>query len=224
MTITELLFSMRDTAYRDFSAKLMPTVDKSTVIGVRVSDLRKTAKKLDAKDAAEFMKALPHRYYEENNLHAFLIAGIKDFNSCIAELDRFLPFVDNWATCDGMNPKVLRNEPERLLIKIKEWLHSEHTYTVRFAVKCLMDFYLDKNFNKEILTLVASLKSEEYYINMCSAWFFATALAKRPDDTLPFFSDKRLDKWVHNKAISKARESFRVDDKMKKLLGEMRIK
>lgn len=217
--IDNKLFSFQDLSYRGFHAKLMPTVSKESIIGVRVPLLRKYAKELSGTAEAErFTASLPHRYYEENNLHAFLIALTKNFDLCIERLDRFLPYVDNWATCDGMSPKILKKEPERLLLKIKEWLKSEHTYTVRFAVKCLMDFYLDENFSAEILSLVASVKSEEYYVNMCSAWFFATAVAKQPESTIPFFTERRLDKWAHNKAIQKAIESYRVDEKTKKLL------
>ncbi len=224
MSITEYLFSLQDLSYRDFHARLMPTVDKEKIIGVRVPFLRKKSKKTTKAEAEAFMKELPHRYYEENNLHAFIIAEIKDFDLCIKELECFLPYVDNWATCDGMNPKILGAKPCELMIKIKEWLLSGHTYTVRFAIKCLMDFYLDSNFSEEILEIVASVKSEEYYINMMCAWFFATALAKQKDSTLPFFTEGRLDTWVHNKAISKACESFRVDDETKILLRKLRIK
>lgn len=224
MSITEYLFSLQDLSYRDFHARLMPTVDKEKIIGVRVPFLRKKAKNINKAEAEAFMKELPHRYYEENNLHGFIIAEIKDFDLCIKELECFLPYVDNWATCDGMNPKVLGTRPCKLMLKIKEWLLSGHTYTVRFAIKCLMDFYLDGNFSEEILEIVASVKSEEYYINMMCAWFFATALAKQKDSTLPFFTEGRLDTWVHNKAISKACESFRVDDETKMLLRKLRIK
>ncbi len=224
MNVTELLFSMQDESYRDFHSRLMPTVDKEKIIGVRAPMLRKTAKAMTDTQADKFMKSLPHKYYEENNLHAFLIANIKDFDLCIRELDRFLPYVDNWATCDGMNPKVLGKRPDELMNKILRWLHSGHTYTVRFAVKCLMDFYLDANFSTDILQLVADVKSEEYYVKMMCAWFFATALCKQPDSTLPFFSEKKLDKRVHNKAISKACESLRVDAEIKERLRGLRIK
>lgn len=220
--MTELqqkLFSMADPAYRDFHSALMPTVDKENIIGVRVPQLRKLAKEISHTCAAkDFMTQLPHRYYEENNLHAFLIALIKDYDECIKELDRFLPYVDNWATTDGMSPKALKKQPVRLLEKIKIWLQSEHTYTVRFAIKCLMDFYLDENFSEEILSLVASVKSEEYYINMCCAWFFATALAKQYDATIPYIEEKRLTPWVHNKTIRKAIESYRISGEIKEKL------
>lgn len=221
--IENKLFSFQDLSYRDFHAKLMPTVNKESIIGVRVPLLRKYAKELvGTAEAESFMASLPHRYYEENNLHAFLIALTKNFDLCIERLDSFLPFVDNWATCDGMSPKILKKEPERLLLKIKEWLKAEHTYTRRFAVKCLMDFYLDENFSAEILSLVASVKSDEYYVNMCSAWFFATAVAKQPESTVPYLTENRLSVWVHNKTIQKAIESYRISDDVKMKLRALR--
>lgn len=221
--IEKKLLSLQDLTYRDFHAKLMPTVSKENIIGVRVPLLRKYAKQISDTELAEnFMKALPHSYYEENNLHAFLIALIKDYDICMQELEAFLPYIDNWATCDGISPKALKKEPERLLVKIKEWLKSDRTYTVRFGIKCLMDFYLDESFSEEILKLVADIKSDEYYINMCSAWFFATAVAKQPEITIPFFTEKRLEKWVHNKAIQKAIESYRIGDEIKQQLRTLR--
>jgi len=224
MTITELLFSMRDTAYRDFSAKLMPTVDKSTVIGVRVSDLRKTAKKLDAKDAAEFMKALPHRYYEENNLHAFLICSIKDFDLCISELNKFLPYVDNWATCDSIRPACFKNEKTRLFEEIEIWIKSEHTYTVRFAIEMLMTHFLDSDFSIDIHNLVLGVISDEYYIKMMVAWYFATALAKQWESTVRILEDNFLPQWIHNKTIQKAIESYRITNEQKLYLRTLKRK
>lgn len=221
--IQKRLFSLQELAYRDFHSKLMPTVSKENIIGVRVPLLRKYARELSGSDEAEgFMSELPHRYYEENNLHAFLIARIEDYDLCLKETERFIPFIDNWATCDGMSPKALKKQPERLLDKIKEWLKAEHTYTVRFGIKCLMDFYLDEGFSEEILSLVASLKSDEYYVNMCSAWFFATALAKQYESTLPYLTENRLTVWVHNKTIQKAVESYRISDDVKRELRTLR--
>ncbi|MBR3816768.1 MAG: DNA alkylation repair protein [Clostridia bacterium] len=221
--IENKLFSFQDISYRDFHAKLMPTVSKENIIGVRVPLLRKYAKQISDTELAEnFMKALPHSYYEENNLHAFLIALIKDYDICMQELEAFLPYIDNWATCDGISPKALKKEPERLLLKIKEWLKSDRTYTVRFGIKCLMDFYLDESFSEEILKLVADIKSDEYYINMCSAWFFATAVAKQPESTIPYLTENRLSVWVHNKTIQKAIESYRISDDVKMKLRALR--
>ncbi len=207
---------MSEEKYREFSAKLMPTVDKSTVLGIRIPILRKYAKGLENYD--EFLKEIPHKYYEENNLHAFLIEKEKDFDKCIAKLDSFLPFVDNWATCDSMKPKVLKKEPEKLLIHIKKWIKSEDTYAVRYAINLLMSFYLDENFKEDYLKIVADVKSDEYYINMMRAWYFATALAKQYEATLPYIENKTLDIWTHNKTIQKAIESYRISKEQKEYL------
>lgn len=207
---------MREEEYRDFSSKLIPTVDKSTVIGIRIPLLRKYAKSLE--NYEDFLQALPHKYFEENNLHAFLIERERDFDACIEKLDVFLPYVDNWSTCDSMKPKVLKKEPEKLLIHIKRWLKAKDVYSVRYAINLLMSFYLDENFDEDYLELVAEVKSEEYYINMMRAWYFATALAKRYEKTLPYIEKKILDTWTHNKTIQKAIESFRVTKEQKEYL------
>ncbi len=223
--IQQKLFSLKDEKYGDFTAKLTPNIKREAIIGVRAPLLRSLARELYKKGNYEtFLLSLPHSFYEENNLHGFLISNIGDYDKCIDELNRFLPYVDNWATCDGLSPKVLKNEPKKLLGQIKIWLQSEYTYTVRFGVKCLMDFFLDENFTEEILSLVADVKSEEYYINMCCAWFFATALAKQHDSTLPYIREKKLNKWVHNKTIQKAVESYRISDDIKAYLKELKIK
>lgn len=219
------LFLLQDLKYRDFHSKLMPTVDKEKIIGIRTPALRKYAKEIaGTKKAEALLCTLPHTYYEENNLHGFLIQKIKNFDECINELDRFLPFVDNWATCDMMSPKVLKKGPEKLMSKIKEWLKSEHTYTVRFAVKCLMDFYLDENFSEEVLVLAANIRHEDYYVKMVCAWFFATALSKRYESTLPYLTENKLDIWVHNKTIQKAVESYRISDDTKSYLKKLKRK
>lgn len=219
------LFSLQDLSYRDFQAKLMPTVEKEKIIGIRTPLLRDFAKEFRKRNEAKtFMVELPHRYYEEDNLHGLLIQKIKNFDECITELDRFLPFVDNWSTCDMMSPKVLKKEPDSLLIKINQWLKSEHIYTVRFGVKCLMDFYLDENFSEDILTLVAEVNHEDYYVKMVCAWFFATALAKQYESALPYLTENRLDQWTHNKTIQKAIESYRISDETKIYLKTLKIK
>lgn len=219
------LFELQDFAYRDFHSKLMPTVPKEKIIGVRVPQLRKFAKEFNkTEDAKTYLKILPHKYYEEDNLHAFLIEQIKDFNECIYALDDFLLHVDNWATCDMMSPKVFKNNTEKLLPKIEEWLVSDYTYQIRFAIGMLMKFYLDENFNEKYLKLVASVKSDEYYINMMIAWYFATALAKQWEKTVPFIENKILDKWIHNKAIQKAVESYRITKEQKEYLKQLKIK
>ncbi len=224
-TLQKELFSLQDLSYRDFHAKLMPTVDKEKIIGIRTPVLRSFAKEfIKSNEAKAFMGELPHSYYEEDNLHGMLIQKTKDFDECITELDRFLPFIDNWATCDMMSPKVLKTEPDALIIKIKEWLKSDLTYTVRFAVKCLMDFYLDENFSEDILKLVAEVKHGDYYVKMVCAWFFATALAKQYESTLPYLTENRLDQWVHNKTIQKAVESYRISDETKIYLKTLKVK
>ncbi len=211
---------MGEEAYRDFSARLMPTVDKSTVIGIRTPILRKYAKSLT--DYEGFLADLPHTYFEENNLHAFLIEREKDFDACIEKLDAFLPFVDNWATCDSMAPKVLGKEPEKLLGHIQRWMQAADIYTVRFSIGLLMRFYLDENFDVQYPRMVAEICSDQYYINMMRAWYFATALAKRYDETVPFIEKKVLDTWTHNKTIQKAVESFRISDEQKQYLKTLK--
>jgi len=219
--IQEALLSMGEEEYREFSSKLMPTVDKSSVIGIRTPILRKYAKSLE--NYEEFLNELPHRYFEENNLHAFLIERENDFDKCIEKLNSFLPYIDNWATCDSMKPKVLKKEPQKLLKHIKIWINSKDVYAVRYAINLLMSFYLDDNFDECYPLMVAGVKSDEYYINMMRAWYFATALSKRYDETLPFIENKSLDVWTHNKAIQKALESLRISKEQKKYLKTLKI-
>lgn len=222
-TVQQTLFSMQDQTYRTFQTKLMPTVDPQSVIGVRTPALRKFAKAFaKTPEAAVFLQTLPHTYYEENNLHAFLLEQIGDFNSCTAALDAFLPYVDNWATCDSMAPKVLGRYTDALLVHIRRWLASEHTYTVRYAVGLLMRYYLDDLFCEEYLRLVAGLQSEEYYIRMMAAWYFATALAKQYEAALPILQSGVLDQWTHNKTIQKALESSRIAPAQKAYLRSLR--
>lgn len=219
------LFSMRDLKYRDFHSKLMPTVDKEKIVGVRTPQLRKYANAFaKTEEAAEFMRKLPHQYYEEDNLHGFLIEKIKDYDQCTEALDMFLPYVDNWATCDMMSPKVLKKYPEKLLEKIKVWIKSEDTYVVRYAMGCLMKYYLEENFSTEYTDMVAEVQSEEYYIQMMQAWYFATALAKQYDAVLPYLLERKLGDWVHNKTIQKAVESYRITPEQKMYLKTLKIK
>lgn len=223
--IQEVLFRNRDEGYRDFQAKLLPTVEAEAVIGVRTPFLRSFAKELHAKqEADDFLRTLPHRSFDENQLHAFLICEIRDFDRCMAELERFLPFVDNWATCDQMSPKIFRKHKNELLTKIKLWLSSGKTYTVRFAVGMLMEHFLDDDFDPTYPEMISKIRSEEYYVNMMIAWYFATALAKQYDMTLPFLQNRTLDPWTHNKAIQKAQESRRVSDEQKQYLRTLKIK
>lgn len=213
---------MAEEKYRDFSSKLMPTIDKNKVIGIRIPILRKYAKTLE--NYEWFLCDLPHYYFEENNLHAFLIEKEKDFDKCIEKLNNFLPFVDNWATCDSLKPKVLKKEPVKLLSHIKRWIKAKEIYTVRYGINLLMSFYLDEYFEVEYLELVADIKSDEYYINMMRAWFFATALAKQFESTLPYIKNKILDIWTHNKTIQKAIESYRITKEQKQYLKTLKIK
>lgn len=222
MNITEKLLSMQDLEYKAFHSKLMPTVDGNRVIGIRIPVLRKFAKELSDEHAKKFMQGLPHFYYEENNLHAFLIERIGDYNECIKAVNAFLPFVDNWATCDSLRPKVFKKHLPELLEQIKIWITAKDTYTVRFALEMLMCHYLDEAFSPEYLTLAASVKSEEYYVNMMLAWFFATALAKQYDSTISFVENNSLDVWVHNKTIQKATESYRISDEQKGYLKTLK--
>ncbi len=223
--IQRRLFELQDLKYKDFSSKLTPTVDPETVIGVRTPELRKLAKEYArTQQAEEFLKILPHRYFEENNLHGFLIETIRDYDSAIGALEAFLPYIDNWATCDLMSPKVFKKHLPQLYEKIKVWMQSGRTYTVRFGIGMLMSHYLDDAFRPEMPELVAAIHSEEYYINMMIAWYFATALVKRPDAVMPFIEERRMEKWTHNKAIQKAIESYRISDDTKAYLRTLKVK
>ena len=222
--IQRRLFALQDEGYRDFHAALIPTVDKGLVIGVRSPALRALARELKGTEqAAAFMAELPHQYYEENNLHAALIGHIRDFEPCLAAVERFLPYVDNWATCDRMNPKALAKDKAALLEHIRLWLQSGHTYTVRFGMGMLMNHFLEEDFREEYLALVASVQSEEYYIRMMQAWYFATALAKQYEAAVKVLEQRKLGAWVHNKTIQKARESFRVGEEEKIYLKSLKV-
>lgn len=225
MNLREQLFANQDIPYRDFNKKLIPTVPEEKMIGVRTPVLKKLAKEFSKTPQAEaFLKELPHTYYEENNVHGFIISQFKSFEKTKESLDSFLPYVDNWATCDLISPKAFKNCPEPLLPAIKEWIASARTYTVRFAVGMLMKFYLGENFKEEYAHMVASISSDEYYINMMNAWFFATALAKNYDSVIPFLENHLLSAWVHNKTIQKACESFRITPEQKEYLRSLKIK
>lgn len=219
------LAALADQNYREFNSKLMPTVEKSTVFGVRTPVLRKFAKEF-FKDprSNEFLTALPHKYFDENQLHAFLVEQIKDFDRCILAVEDFLPFIDNWATCDCFSPAVFKKEPDRLLPYIEKWLTSSHVYTVRYGVVMLMRYFLGGHFDEKHLKTVADLPTDDYYLSMAVAWFFATALSKQYDAALPYIQDRLLDKATHNRAIQKAVESFRISVKHKAYLKTLRIK
>ena len=223
--VQKRLLEMRDDEYREFNSRLLPTVWKENIIGVRIPTLRKFAKELSKAPGCDaFLKALPHTYFEENCLHGFIIETVKDFDKVISLLDEFLQFVDNWATCDCMSPKALGKNPEKLHEKALEWINSGNTYTVRFGVGVLMKYFLDCRFSEDDLSIAANIRSEEYYVRMMVAWYFATALAKQYDSALPYITERRLDVWTHNKTIQKASESYRIDSEKKALLKTFKIK
>ena len=222
--IQKALFQLRDEAYRAFQGKLIPNVDPEALIGVRTPALRALAKQLySAGETATFLSDLPHRYFDENQLHAFILSEARDCEGCIEGVCRFLPFVDNWATCDQLSPRVFRRHRPQLLEYIRGWLDSDHTYTVRFAVGMLMAHFLDDAFDPEYLGLVSQLRSDEYYINMMIAWYFATALAKQYDAALPCIREHRLDPWTHNKTIQKCVESYRIPQARKDYLRTLKV-
>ena len=222
--IVDLLYSKQDIKYRDFQAPLFPNIDKEKMIGVRTPELKKLAKVLNGSDIAKrFIETLPHDYFDENQLHAFLISLSKDYQTCLKEVDRFLPHVDNWGTCDQLSPKVFDKHKDELIVSIKRWIKSKHTYTVRFAIGMLLALYLDDYFKEEYMELVSAVKSEEYYINMMIAWYFATALAKQYKTAIKYIEDKKLSPWVHNKTIQKAVESYRVSEEQKTYLRSLKL-
>ena len=219
------LASMRDETYAAFQRKLLPTVPPDAVIGVRTPQLRALAKQMLKNGAAEgFLSELPHAYFDENQLHAFILSEMKDFDVCITAVEAFLPYIDNWATCDQLSPKAFKKFPERLLPFINVWLASDKTYTVRFGVGMLMQHFLDERFSPEYPEKVAAVSSDEYYINMMIAWYFATALAKQYKSVLPFIEKRVLPAWTHNKAIQKARESLRITPEQKEYLNSLKVK
>lgn len=223
MTIQETLFTMQDTKYRDFQRKLIPNIPPETFIGIRTPALRSYAKQLLKEgDAAGFLNALPHQYFDENQLHAFLLSEMKDFDKVLAEVEKFLPYVDNWATCDQLSPKVLGKHPAELLGAIQNWIRSDKTYTVRFGIGMLMQHFLDAHFEPEYLDWVAAVQSEDYFVNMMRAWYFATALAKQYEAAVRIIEERRLDVWTHNKTIQKARESYRVSEERKAYLKTLK--
>jgi len=221
--VREKLFDLQDKDYRNFQEKLCPNVDPDTIIGVRMPDLRKFGSEY-AKDpeSRRFMKELPHRYYDENNLHGILLEKIRDYEERIAETDRFLPYVDNWATCDMISPGNFSGHREKLINEIRRWVRDSKTYTVRFGIRLLMSLYLEDAFKPEYLEVVAKVKSDEYYVNMMKAWFFATALAKQNTAALPYLEKNRLDEWTHNKTIQKAVESYRITEEQKIYLKSLK--
>lgn len=223
MTTDEIrtrLFALQDVKYRDFQGGLIPGKTPENMIGVRTPELRKLAGQVGADE--DFLAELPHKYFDEDQLHAFIISAMKDREECLRRAEAFLPYVDNWATCDQMSLKCFKKSPEELLPHIRRWINSDHTYTIRFGVGCLMEFFLDGKFSPEYPEMVAALRSDEYYVNMMIAWYFATALAKQYDAVIPYIEQRRLDHWVHRKTIQKAVESFRVTDEHKTYLKSLK--
>lgn len=223
MNIQKRLLELSDEKNADFSAKLTPGIDREKFLGVRIPASRKLAKEIiKENEHKDFLNSLPHKYYDENILHSILISEIKDYDECIKYIDEFLPYVDNWAVCDTMSPKAFKNKHERLMNDILRWVDSDQTYTIRFGLKILMAHFLDNDFKNEYLKIPAKIKSDEYYINMMIAWFYATALAKQWDSTIVYIENGILDKWVHNKAIQKAQESYRITAEQKEYLKSLK--
>lgn len=220
--ISDELFKLQDKKYRDLQINLLPTVKPETIIGVRTPELRKYAKVMLKGNYMSFLEELPHKYFDENQLHAFIISELKDYNECLLYLNCFLPYMDNWATCDQLSPKVFKKNNNELLEHIKKWISSKEIYTIRFGIGMLMKYYLDDKFEEDYLKWVADIKSEEYYVNMMIAWFFATALAKQYKTTIPFIENQKLDTWTHNKAIQKAIESYRISQEQKDYLKNLK--
>lgn len=225
MNIREHLYERQDKKYRDFTARLIPNIPHESIIGVRIPNIRSLANDLIKNGAwKDYIYHLPHEYFEEYHLHSFIISQIKDFDECIAELERFLPFVDNWSVCDSLRPRAFIQNKEKLLFKIEEWLKSEHTYTMRFAIEMLMVHYLDEDFIPAAPELVLKADGEDYYLKMMIAWYFATGLAKKYNEFLPYFENKMInDCWTHNKAIQKATESLRISEERKCYLKTLKV-
>ncbi len=222
--VQKALFELRDIKYKEFHSKLIPNIEPDRVIGVRTPQLRKLARELAGGDTAKhFIKLLPHEYYEENNLHGAIISLFKEYDRAVVAVNDFLPYVDNWATCDMLSPKVFKKHTSELIGRIEEWLGSEHEYTVRFGIKMLMELYLDEKFDTTYSDMVAAVRRDEYYIKMMAAWYFATALAKQYDCAVKYIEQRRLDAWTHNKSIQKAIESYRVTDEHKKYLRTLKV-
>ena len=223
--VQKRLFEMQDTGYRDFHARLIPTVKKEKIIGIRTPMLRKFAKEFGKTERSElFLKALPHQYYEENNLHVLLIEQIRDYDKCLEELERFLPHIDNWATCDLLALHMIKKHRDIFIREVYRWMESDKPYIIRFGISMLMRHYLDVGFKPEYPEKVAAICSEEYYVNMMRAWYFATALAKQYEKILPFLEEQRMDIWTHNKTIQKSIESYRITKEQKDYLRTLRIK
>ena len=223
MTIREKLFTFEDPKYRDFQSKLVPNIEKETIIGVRTPDMKKIAKEFAKEESTkDFLKDLPHKYYEENLVHIFILSMIKDFDECVKGLEAFFPYIDCWPVCDQSSPGIFKKNHEKVLPLVKKWIDSDHVYTSRYGMRILMNEFLGDDFKPEYLSCVASKKGDDYYLKMMVAWYFATALAKQYDESVKVIELKELDPWTHNKAIQKACESFRVSDEHKNTLRTLK--
>ena len=223
--IQKELFKLQDLGYKNLQAKIIPNIDQDSIIGVRTPALRQYAKELVKENSyKDFLNDLPHKYFDENQLHSFIISEIKDYDECIEYVNKFLPYVDNWATCDQMSPKAFKKNKEKLLKEIRKWIKIKDTYTIRFGIGMLMQHFLDEDFKEEYLELVSRIRSNEYYVNMMIAWYFATALAKQYEVAVKYMDNKKLDTWTHNKAIQKSIESYRITDDKKEYLRTLKIK
>lgn len=219
----EKLYALEDLEYKKLVSKLTPNISMDSIIGVRIPEIRKLAKEnVNTKEAELFLNNLPHKYYDENILHGLLLSEIKDYDKCIQYIDKFLSYIDNWAVCDTLLPKVFKKNTDKLIEKINVWIKDKHIYTVRFAISMLMRLYLDDNYDKKYLNMVSKVKTDEYYLKMMVAWYFATALAKRWDDAVYYLENNKLDTWIHNKTITKACESFRITDEQKEYLRKLK--
>lgn len=222
--IKKILFKYQDKKYQKFESSLIPNVEKKLIIGVKTPILKNMAKEIIKADLSDkYIKMLPHKYFEENQIHSFIISESKDFDECIKNINHFLKYVDNWATCDQLCPKIFKKNKNQLLIHIKKWINIKKTYYIRFGIKMLMSYFLDEDFDKKYLKMVSIIKSDEYYVNMMIAWYFATALAKQYDDTIVYLEKYKLSPWVHNQTIKKAIESYRVSEKNKKYLRSLKL-
>lgn len=219
------LWNQQDKAYQQFHSRLVPTLNSKTIIGVRVPQLRKIAKEfMRREECSTFLDTLPHNYYEENMIHGIIISKEKDYQTCVMRLNQFLPYVDNWAVCDGLSPTILKAHPKEAEKQLQCWIKTKETYTIRFGIGMYLSYYLDEYFKKAHLKQVSDIYSEEYYVNMMIAWYFATALAKQWDATIPYLEKKKLSPWVHNKTIQKAIESYRITNQQKEYLRTLRVK
>ena len=222
MNITKELFNLQDNSYRELQSKITPNISKEKVIGVRIPEIRKLAKKINDIEKKEFLKTLPHTYYDENILHSVLLSEIKDYDELIKEINNFLPYIDNWAVCDTLLPKALKKHKKELIKEIIKWSKSKDTYTCRFGISMLMRHFLDEDFKKEYLEIPVTIKLDDYYVKMMISWYYATALAKKWDETIIYLESNVLDKWIHNKTIQKARESYRITKEQKEYLNTLK--